>query len=187
MKEALSSWLCQDLQRWLRNLAKDLASLLMFFVVSVAICSTLLYIVKALWFTYTSTPGGQAFVVNFASRADAIETVLSHRMFFLSLSINVTAVKTCLVGGLVGRLFSLVRYLYEHLGFWVRMLFWVLPCAGFSAYITSVSYGLDWKPALLLSVISTLVLLNSCIRLASGLFPEIKAIWESISSLAQKE
>jgi len=187
MKETLSNWLRQDLRKWLLNLAKDLASVFMFFVVSVAICAGLLYILKAFWFSYTSTPTGERFIMHFGSRADAIQRLLTQRLFFLSLYVNVMAVKVCLVGAVVGRLFFLVRYLYEYRGLWGRMLFWGLPCASFTAYITSVSYDLDWIPALVLSAISILLLLNPSIRLVSGLLPEIKAIWGSISSLIQKE
>jgi len=187
MKEALSNWLRQDLERWLLSLAKDLASVFMFFVISVAICSGLLYMLKALWFTYTATPTGEHFILHFGSRADAIETVLSQRLFLLSLSVNVMALKVCLVGTVAGRLFFLVRYLYEYRGFWGRMLFWGVPCASLSAYLSTVSYDLDWMPALVLSAISILLLLNPCIRLVSGLLPEIKAIWGSISSLMQKK
>lgn len=97
MKEALSNWLRQDLERWLLNLAKDLAYVFMFFVISVAICSGLLYMLKALWFTYTATPTGEHFILHFGSRADAIERVLSQRLFLLSLSVNVMALKVCLV------------------------------------------------------------------------------------------
>jgi len=186
MKEIFSNWLRQDLQKWLLNLAKDLASLFMFFVVSVAICAGLLYILKALWFTYTATPTGERFIMHFGSRADAIERLLTQRLFFLSLYINVMAVKVCLVGAVAGTLFFLVRYLYEYRGFWGRMLFWGLPCTTFTAYITSGSYDLHRIPTLVLSAISILVLLNPCIRLVSGLLPEIKAIWGSISSFAQK-
>ncbi len=186
MKKTFSNWLSQDLQGWLRNLAGGLASLFMFFVISVAICSGLLYILKALWFTYTATSIGQHFTIYFSSHADAIDRVLSHRLFLLSLYVNAMAVRTCLIGGLIGRLFFLVRYLHEYRGFWGRMLFWGLPCACFTAYITNVYYDLDWISALLLSVISTLILLNPCIRLISGLFPEIKTIWVSISSFVQK-
>ena len=187
MKEIFSNWLRQDLQKWLLNLAKDLASLFMFFVISVAVCAGLLYILKALWFTYISTPTGEHFIVHFGSRADSIERLLTQRLFSLSLYVNVTAVKVCLVGGVVGRLFFLVRYLYEYRGFWGRMLFWGLPCAIFTACINSVSYDLHRIPTLVLSAISILLLLNPCIRLVSGLLPEIKAIWGSISSLIQKE
>ena len=187
MKKAFFNWLRQDLQKWLLSLAKDLASLFMFFVISVAVCAGLLYILKALWFTYISTPTGEHFIVHFGSRADSIERLLSQRLFFLSLYVNVTAVKVCLVGGVVGRLFFLVRYLYEYRGFWGRMLFWGLPCAIFTACINSVSYDLHRIPTLVLSAISILLLLNPCIRLVSGLLPEIKAIWGSISSLIQKE
>jgi len=187
MKEAFFNWLSQDLRKWLYDVAQDLASLFMFFVISVAVCAGLLYILKALWFTYISTPTGEHFTMHFDSRAHAIERLLSQRLFFLSLYLNVTAVKVCLVGGVVGRLFFLVRYLYEYRGFWGQMLFWGLPCATFTAYITVVSYDLDRIPALVLSAISILLLLNPCIRLVSGLLPEIKAIWGSISSLIQKE
>ena len=186
MKEALSNWLRQDLRKWLYDVARDLASLFMFFVISVAICAGLLYILKALWFTYTSTPTGERFILHFGSRADAIERLLTQRLFFLSLYVNVMAVKVCLVGAVVGRLFFLVRYLYEYRGLWGRMLFWGLPCAGLTAYITSVSYDLYWIPTLVLSAISILLLLSPSIRLVSGLLPEIKAIWGSISSFPQK-
>jgi len=187
MKEAFSNWLRRDLKRWLGDLARNLASLIMFFLISVAVCAGLLYILKALWFTYTATPTGEHFIEYFGSRADAIERVLSHRLLSLSLYVNLTAVRTCLVAGAIGRLFFLVRYLYEYRGFWVRMLFWGLPCAVFTAYVIGVSYDLDWIPALLLSAISILVLLGPCIRLVSGLFPEIKALWRSISSFIKKE
>jgi len=112
---------------------------------------------------------------------------LSQSLLFLSLSSSVIALEVCLVGAVVGRLFFLVRYLYEYRGLWGRMLFWGLPCTGLTAYITSLSYDLDWIPALVLSAISILLLLNPSIRLVSGLLPEIKAIWTSISSLIQKE
>lgn len=158
----------------------------MFFIVSVAICAGLLYILKAFWLTYTSTPTGEHFIMHFGSRADAIERLFSQRLFFLSLYVNAMTVKVCLVGAVAGRLFFLVRYLYEYRGFWGRMLFWGLPCAAFTACITSVSYELDWIPTLVLSAICILLLLNPCIRFVSGLIPEIKAIWGSISSFAQK-
>ncbi len=115
MKEAFFNWLRQDLRKWLLSSAKDLASLFMLFVISVAICAGLLYILKALWFTYISTPTGEHFTMHFDSRADSIE-----------------------------------------------------------------------RAFLVLSAISILLLLSPCIRLVSGLLPEIKAIWVSISSFAQK-
>jgi hypothetical protein len=187
MKEALYRWLRQNLQKWLLVLAKDLASLFMFFVISVAICSGLLYILKAFWFTYLSTPTGERFITLFGSRADAIKNVLNQSPFFLSLDISLVALEVCLVGAVVGRLFFLTRYLYEYRGLRGRALFWGVPCAGLTAYITSVSYDLDWIPALVLSALCILLLLNPCIRLVSGLVPESKAIWVSISSLMQKE
>lgn len=187
MKETLYNWLRQDLRKWLYDVARDLASLFMFFVISVAICAGLLYILKALWFTYISTPTGERFIMHFGSRADAIERVLTQRLFFLSLYVNVVAVKVCLVGAVAGRLFFVLRYLYEYRGLWGRIPFWGLPCTTLTAYITSVAYDLDWIPTLVLSAISILLLLSPCIRLVSGLLPEIKTIWRSISSLIQKE
>lgn len=187
MKEALSRWLRQDLERWVMNPAKDLASLSMFFVISVAVCSGLLYLLKALWFTYMSTPTGEYFIVHFGSRADAIEKLLSQSLFFLSLDIGLMALEVCLAVAVVDRLSFLVRYLYGYRGLWGRALFWGLPCAGLTAYITGVSYDMDWIPALVLSALCILLLLNPCIRLVSGLLPEIKTIWVSIFSLMQKE
>jgi len=174
MKEALSNWLRQDLQKWLLNLARDLGSLFMFLVISVAVCAGLLYVLKALWFTYMSTPVGERFIMLFGSRADAIERLLSQTLLSLSLSISVMALKVCLVGAVVGRLFFLVRYLYEYRGLWAKALFWGLPCAGITAYITSVSYDLDWIPALVLSAICILLLLNPCIRPVQGSFQRLR-------------
>lgn len=187
MKEAFLNWLRDELQKRLWDVTKDMASVFMFFVISVAICSGLLYLLKAFWCTYAATATGAHFITLFGSRADTIDRVLTHGLLSLSLSVNVVAVKTCIVGAIVGRLFSLVRYLYEYRGFWGRMLFWVLPLACFSAHIISASYDLGWAPALVLSAISTLVVLSSCIRLVSAVLPEIKTIWGSISSPAQKQ
>lgn len=187
MKNAFSKWLREDVRNWLGNLASGLGSLLIFFVISMILCLALLYIFKYLWVIYTSTPAGEHFAENFPSHADAIEEVLRHRLFLLSLYVNVTAVKICLAGGLVGTLLSLVRYLHEYRGFLGRIIFWGLPFTFFTAYIIRPYYDLDWIPALSLSVIPSLILMSPCISLISELFPEIKTVLDSIISLARRD
>ena len=185
MKKAFSKWLREDVRNWLGNLASGLGSLLILFVVSMILCLGLLYIFKYLWVMYTSTPTGEHFVMRFPSNADAIEGVMRQNLFLFCLYVNVTAVKIGLAGGLIGKLLSLVRYLYEYRGFWSRILFWGLPFTCFTAYIIRPYYDLDWIPALLLSVIPSLMLMSPCISLISELFPEIKTVLDSIISLAQ--
>ncbi len=158
---------------WLGNFLKDSVSLCIVFVISVAVCAGLLYAFNVFWALYISTPTGQQFAKLFNSDAAAIERVFNYRPLFFSIHVNIVAVIICLSAGIIGRLFLLVRYLYEYRGFWGRLFFWVAPCACVSAYIILTYIDLDWKTAILLSAVSTLVLLNRCIRLISRLLPEI--------------
>ena len=159
---------------WIWNFLRELASLFVFFVISVAVCSGLLYAFNIFWALYVSTPIGHQFVKLFGSDTAAIERVLSYRPLFLSIHVNLVVVKICMAGGAIGRLLLLVRYLYEYRGFWGRLLFWGVPCICLSAYFIRISFNFEWIAALLLSAICTLVLLNRCIRFVSRLLPEIR-------------
>ncbi|NVM22173.1 MAG: hypothetical protein HWN68_10390 [Desulfobacterales bacterium] len=170
--------------KWLRKLSDRLIRLLILSCITWLAYSALLYLCKALWSVYIETPVGRRFVSDFSPTARVIFEVLSLDLLRLSFSINIAALKTCLLTGAVCQALSITRYFYLSRGLIARMVFWGGLCSALTSYDIWNFLDVNWRTAFLLVLPPTLPISVSCFKFTSELLPELSTIL-NIKSLRQ--
>lgn len=158
--------------RWLRRALDGLIQLLLLLCVTWLGYSALLYVCKALWNLYIETPMGRSFVSHYSSTARPIFELLNLNLFHLSFSLNVVALKACLVIGAVCQISSITRYFYLSRGSIARIFFWGFLCSALTCYNIWNSLDINWHISFLLGLAPSLFLFGSCFKFTSELLPE---------------
>ena len=162
--------------KWLRRALDGLIQLLLLLCATWLGYSALLYVCRALWNLYIETPVGRTFVSHYSSSAHSIFEVLNLNLFQLSFSLNVVALKTCLVIGAVCQICSITRYFYLSRGLIARIFFWGFLCSALTCYNMWNSLDMNWRTCFVLCLAPSLSLFGSCFKFTSELLPEFSTI-----------
>jgi len=164
----------QKLKTWAQRVADRLIRCAMVFIIALILEIGLLSLGKMLWFLYTSTPVGRYYLEQLPDKAEMFQRVVNADPLTLGWDTTVTVLFTGLLIACAAQFVHLIRYLYDSQGLVGKLILWVLPSVGLTAWIISQRHPYpEYALATTLVAVPTLCMLSSCLYLAQTMLPEI--------------
>ena len=151
--------------------------ILLLLLTTAIITAGFFYICKLLWHAYVLTPVGKQYAAVFTENSQVIFKILSSNCISFSIELTLQTFYICFTICAVCQFFSLARLFYLPREFFGRLFFWGFPMAVVVAlYLHQIYEFAEWKMALFLSVIPTLIMFTGCFRFTGLLVPELSNI-----------
>jgi hypothetical protein len=162
---------------------EDLIDMAIRLCLGILACGGLLYFGKLLWWVYVQTAVGEEYARLFAANASDITRFYDQDLMQLSLQVNWLVTKAALLVGVVGQALFLTSQFYESQDAPQRFLFCTLPFAAIVATYVHKTLALGGGSWLVLVLVPSAFLFDSCIRVTSRILPEgmlLRVLWRCI-------
>jgi hypothetical protein len=162
------------LTSWSKKAADRLIRCGIVFAIALLLEICLLAMGKMLWSLYVATAMGKYYLERLPEQAQEFQRIAEADPLALGLDVTAVVFGASLLVACAAQILHLTRYLYESQGIIGKLMLWFAPCTGLTAWIINQRPPFpELALAGTLTVVPTLCMLSSCLRLGRIILPEI--------------